>query len=356
MLAQGFIAIKRRLLASYGAPENHPAPSNAWLSAVNGFFRSWLTFGGRLYASFVRFCLHGVACGLLLGAVAGMYVRGLTVEYRATWESTFLDASQVRGILLVVLGPASALLGDPIPSAGELDELRRTGGPAAPWIHRYALTAVLFVFLPRALLMGRELWQIRRLSHHLPLPIDTDPYFVRTTALIRGQGQQVYVQPFGYTPPMPGLATLKEALHLCFGRRTEVRIASRLLYLDAEQLAADASARRALLQLESPAHRYLLLFNLAQTPEEEVHGSLIEWFIEAAGERVAALVDESVFSGRLAAPVADKRLEERRAAWRRLLSAHPLPTVAMESRDGAETLAEKLRAAFHASGAEKSLR
>ena len=36
--------------------------------------------------------LHAGAAALALGLVAGLYVRGLVLDYRAGWESTFLDA------------------------------------------------------------------------------------------------------------------------------------------------------------------------------------------------------------------------------------------------------------------------
>ena len=51
-----------------------------------------------------------------IGVVLGMYVEGFAFAYRATWESTFFDASQVRPLLAVVLGPASSLLRDPLPN------------------------------------------------------------------------------------------------------------------------------------------------------------------------------------------------------------------------------------------------
>ena len=36
---------------------------------------------------------------VMAGAVIGMYVRGFAFEYRATWESTWLDASQMQRLM-----------------------------------------------------------------------------------------------------------------------------------------------------------------------------------------------------------------------------------------------------------------
>ena len=67
------------------------------------FAALWNRAASPLLASRVRGVLHVGAAALLVGAIAGMYVRGLAFEYRATWESTWLDAGQVQALLNLVL-------------------------------------------------------------------------------------------------------------------------------------------------------------------------------------------------------------------------------------------------------------
>ncbi len=69
-------------------------------------------------------CIFGAAM-LAAGAIAGLYLRGIALEYRAGWQSTFLDAGDVAGLLHVVLAPGAWLTGIAIPGA---DHLRTIAG------------------------------------------------------------------------------------------------------------------------------------------------------------------------------------------------------------------------------------
>ena len=64
--------------------------------AVAAFVEHWSTASAPLYAARAARVLHFAAAALALGVIAGLYVRGLGLEYRATWESTFLEPSSVR--------------------------------------------------------------------------------------------------------------------------------------------------------------------------------------------------------------------------------------------------------------------
>ena len=85
-------------------------------------------FAGRLFA-FTRPLLaanaarafHLAAAAVAVGLVASLYVRGVAFDYRAGWESTFLDASGARALLAVLYGPASWITGIPVPGVPELE-------------------------------------------------------------------------------------------------------------------------------------------------------------------------------------------------------------------------------------------
>ena len=141
--------------------------------------RPWFALRGRRI-------LHVSALGLALGAIAGMYVRGLFFEYDMVWRSTFLrEPESVARLLAAVLGPAGALLGRALPSVADAEALLSPSGvPAAPWIHALALTALLVVALPRALLAASAARRSRRIGPALELDLG-GPYFTAILAQAR---------------------------------------------------------------------------------------------------------------------------------------------------------------------------
>src|SRR5690606_10233413 len=115
--------------------ERHPDPGAR--DALRRFAADHIVTAAPLQAARIALGLHLSAITFVAGALAGMYIRGLAFAYRAGWESTFLDASQVRAILGLVLGPASAITGIPLPDPTALEAMRLPGpgADAAPWIH-----------------------------------------------------------------------------------------------------------------------------------------------------------------------------------------------------------------------------
>lgn len=130
--------------------------------------------------------LHTAAALLALGLIAGLYLRGLVLDYRAGWQSTFLDAPAVQAGLDALLAPASFATGIAVQDVAPLRVA--SGGvataTAAPWIHLYAATLALFVLLPRAVLAALAGWRARRLGRRFPLLLDT-PYFEDLHPLMR---------------------------------------------------------------------------------------------------------------------------------------------------------------------------
>jgi hypothetical protein len=64
--------------------------------AMVRFGALWHRHAGPLLTARVRRTLHLGALAMMLGVIGGMYVRGLAFEYRATWESTWLEPGQVQ--------------------------------------------------------------------------------------------------------------------------------------------------------------------------------------------------------------------------------------------------------------------
>jgi hypothetical protein len=307
------------------------APEEArWLAAsLRRFAALWSAPSAPILAARLRRLLHLGALGFAVGIVAGMYVRGLALEYRASWESTFLDAPQVTRLLGVVLGPAAAVLDglrpDLRPSAAALLEepaiaaLRAPGeGPAATWIHLWALTAGAAIVVPRALLALREGRRARRLAARLAPAFD-DPYFLRLRAPDRGAGVRVEVLPYSHRLAAASHDALLELLHELFGNRSRVEVRAPLDY-GAEAPPAPPTAA---------PHARVVVFNLAQSPEEEVHGVFLTALRHAQGdaERPPALLlllDEDPYRTRVGDGIGGDRVAQRRRAWERVARAADL--------------------------------
>jgi hypothetical protein len=287
--------------------------------------------------------LHLSAVTFAVGALAGMYLRGLAFEYRAGWESTFLDAGQVQVLLSLVLGPAAAITGIDLPDATALQAIRLPGPgeSAAPWIHLYAVTVALVVVVPRLVLAARARLAERRLAAHLPLPLD-DGYFAMLDRSRRGETPLLAVLPWSHQPDAAAVRRLRSLAASAFGPAVRIELLPVVAYGDEEQAAArlrsaegtaadgPAAERMAAGGQVAAITAAVALLPATATPEAETHGLLLDTLANAlpAGAALLALVDESAFMARFGNdPQLDRRRAERRQAWTRLLSAHALPAI-----------------------------
>jgi hypothetical protein len=260
---------------------------------------------------------------LALGVIAGLYVRGLVFEYRAGWDSTFLEANSVHGMLAFFLKPAT-LIGWPFPNVAEIAALRwsaGTGENAADWIHMYAVTALLVVVLPRLILAAIARWRERRISTHFPLSLD-EPYFRRVLSVWREVPARVRVAPYGYTPSEAACEGVQRLAAHLFGEGVKLQFATAVKYGDEDSPAASGRGE------SSAADLVIALFNLASTPETENHGVFLDGVKAQANGPVVVLVDESPYRLRLGAQSGTAvRLAERRQAWTGLVSTRGLVAV-----------------------------
>jgi len=298
--------------------------------ARTGFLDSWRRLAGPLLLARVQRALHVGAAALVAGAIAGMYLRGIGFEYLATWESTWLSVSQARTLLGIVLEPAAIVLRIQIP---DLAPLRGPGGAgdAAPWIHLYAVAALLWVMIPRAVL---ALVASRRCTVLADLDIDlNDPYFRRIFAEWRGTTRHVEILPYSFVPSAATLSSLQTLLHDYFGARADIRVSDPLDYGDDPIEFAETDRERCL----------VLLFNLAQSPEAEVHGRFATEFrerLDAGRSGVVAFVDVSGYRNRVADP---ERRRERFRNWQLVLREAGLAAIEFDPElriddDGLELL------------------
>ena len=277
---------------------------------VERFQRLWVMAAAPLIAARVRVVLHLAAFATALGAIGGLYVSGLAFEYRATWESTWLDAPAVQRYVDAVLGSAARVSGMPVPDVGPLRGPAGDGS-AAPWVHLWAVTLGLFVLIPRAALALGAGLTAARLSRWLPVHLDAG--YARR-ALHSGRGAATVVEIVYYScAPDTGL---RERLHTMLqeqaGARALIRDGARLDY-------GDGPERIALPDDPSVSGLVAVVFTLAQTPESEVHGEFLEQTQERlnrAGWPMTVILETATYRQRVGS---DARVRERRATWDRLL-------------------------------------
>ncbi|MDF1813878.1 MAG: DUF2868 domain-containing protein [Verrucomicrobiales bacterium] len=217
----------------------------------------------------VKATLHITALVLAASAVTGMYVKGIAKEYKANWESTFFESGdQLEPFLKVVLGPASKITGDRLPTGAELDELNiknnPTGENAARWIHWYAVTVMLFVLIPRLLLA--VLWHFRSLAKDRQIAFrDISPaYFDRVLALATGDSLGIVIVPYAHQAGDNVVQGIRTYMEDIFRRPVSIQWKDVITFGDEEEA-----------EVEIPKNlQPMLLFNFASTPEKETHLAL----------------------------------------------------------------------------------
>lgn len=316
---RGELGLLRSALARIAGGLSRPRRVGAIREGVVAFVDDWTRRSASLYGIRAARILHVAAAALAAGVMAGLYLRGLAFEYRASWESTFLDASIVRPIVAFAYAPGALLTGIAVPGADAVAAIRAPGSEnAARWLHLMAATVAVVVIVPRfalALLAGMV---ERHRSTQFALPLD-EPYFQRLLRGYRGGAAHVRVIPYSYTPPAAAIAGLEAVVGRAFGGSSAMTVTPPVAY-GAEHANAGVATRDA-------ATTLVALFSATATPEREVHGEFLSALVrEGAGAEAAlALVDEGAWVARWKQDPA--RISDRRAAWRQLAQDAHVPIV-----------------------------
>ena len=275
--------------------------------------------------------LHLAAALLAIGLIVGLYFRGIALRYEAGWESTFLGPRSAHALVTVLYGPAAALSGISHGSVAEMSDLRWTatggGGEAASWIHLIALTAVLYIVLPRLLAAAAASFGLWRLSRRAPVPPSLLGY-ARTLIMGTGSGtvrETASVVPYAYEPGAPSLAGLESLLAATLGANLQVRVHDPIKYGDEGTVGARLAAMT--------ATWHVILMTLASTPEVENHGAFLgawrDWLAKnAASSPLLILIDEGPYAARMRGdPTFEQRVQERRRLWREFVAGFGLRAV-----------------------------
>ncbi len=297
------------------------APRRAGAGPLRGAVASlagdWAARSAPLQQARAARILHICAASLAAGVLAGLYLRGLALEYLASWQSTFLDASTVRRIVAVAYAPGAWATSGAVPGVEALEAMRAPAGVnAAPWIHLMAASVAMVVIVPRlALALAarlREGWLARRL-----LPALDEPYFQRVLRGFTGGTQRVRIVPFSTTLDALALDGLEAIVARAFAPNATLIVAPAVRYGDEAAALANVPAGTVT----------LAVFDAAATPEREVHGAFLS-ALRAADPALVALVDEGAWRERWHGE--PSRVTEREANWQRLGEETGVPIVFVE--------------------------
>lgn len=303
-----FIPARPRVSHRLKAPRKLPSVLS---TAVMDFVREWSQLGAKLNAARLGRSVHLAAAAFAAGALASLYARGLLSQYAAGWESTFLDAAQVHGLLSTLFAPATALFHLQGFTLAEIEALRfpqtTAAAGGARWVHLYAATIVLLVIVPRLLLAALSQWRATRLAHRFPLDLE-QPYFRQLNdAMGMPQGGTLRVLPYSFTIDEQRHRGLQQIAISMFGEQGRLMLRPSTAYGEAPQASDDADVTAT-----------VALFNLTATPEQENHGAFLDALSKALPRGVTVFLDDSAYLERMGA----ERLADRVALWQEFCRFH----------------------------------
>ena len=275
--------------------------------------------------------LHLAAALMAIGLIVGLYFRGIALRYEAGWESTFLGPQSAYVLIAALYEPACALSGISHGTLGDISALRWTatggGGEAASWIHLIAITAALYIVLPRLLAATAASFGLWRLSRQLPVPASLLGY-ARTLIMGVGSGttgETASVVPYAYEPKPPSIAGLESLLAATLGANLKVQVREPIKYGAEETVATRLAA--------TSATWHVILMTLASTPEVENHGACLtawrDWLAKnATSAPLLIVLDEGPYAARMRGEAAfEQRVQERRKLWREFVAGYGLRAV-----------------------------
>lgn len=369
---QGLVSLARRgdekrpsLLAKWigqGAVRaaNRLSGQDAMGCGLGAFLKDWVAASASITGFRASRTLHLGAAFFAVGVIGGLYLRALGIEYRAGWESTFLSAGAVQGLINVLLGPASALTGIALPDVQHIYALNwnqgSNGENAGPWIHLYAASALLFVIGPRLLLAAWNGARAFAIARNFPVPGREDFYVRRLLRNRQGGAGEVRITPYAYRPSDAVTQRLTALIRSSFGDATRVQMDAPVDYGAEDDWLSGVSLR-------PETDHHILLFNLSSTPEAENHGAFANGIAERLakakqGTAMAAILDESAYRQRLGgAPDSAARLAARREAWEHMLAPSGMTVLNADlEREDDTALAARLESALSRDAAMQEVR
>lgn len=289
------------------------------------FYSEWASFVAPLIRMNVARTLHFAALFFALGIIVSLLVRGFGTSYWAGWESTWLAESpeSVKAFIDYTYGfiPSVGPL-PPMPDLAQIVEMRADRLPyletpisAAPWLIRMMILMGAVVIIPRLIFACFDSWRMNRFKSQTMLSIES-PYF-----------ENILVQ-CAQDAVLGNLLLITSSVNRPLRDQTTAILCKH--WGNAEDSAVQAvnfdDEGASLPTIPSGPRKPIALvwFDGIETPEDEVHGAVIERLRQSCefnGSAVfAALLDMKEFAQRFAWMPA--RIKERQEAWESLGNLH----------------------------------
>jgi hypothetical protein len=169
---------------------------NLRAGATGLFHLRWYSATRSLHLQRVTRVLHLSAAAWAIGIALSLLARGLVVEYRVGWESTFLDANQVHAILSFLRLPALLLFPFQPFTVQEVAALRFSEGGGATggarWVYMYVALLLVVVVIPRLVLATVACARERMLARRIQIDLG-EPYYQRLVSLLSSVRVQLCV-------------------------------------------------------------------------------------------------------------------------------------------------------------------
>jgi hypothetical protein len=215
------------------------------------FIELWLQVAKDLSATRIFFILNAMAIALTCGVISGLYLRGLLEEYQFAWFSTF-DKSIVMSLGKVIFTPILFLTQNSMPKENM----------GAAWIHLFAVSAIVYIIVPRFLILLYTRLKIKNLSRSvepdLPLP------FLNKWSM---DSVNFDFYSYSYSLDDKKLSTLNDTFKRVYGLINKSLV---------ENIPWGGSPPHNFNQEKIP----VFCFNAAQTPENEVHGEFLSQILQ----------------------------------------------------------------------------
>ena len=153
---------------------------------VAEFETLWLQRSHALLALRTAHVLHLCAAAWAAGIALSLLLRGLVVNYRFGWESTFLDAAQVHAIVSVLFWPMTAVFGLAPLALQDIvatQDFAGEGVAGSRWVWMYVGLLLLVVILPRLCLAVWAQWHALRQVRQCALDTGETSFDTLRTAL-----------------------------------------------------------------------------------------------------------------------------------------------------------------------------
>ena len=300
-------------------------------TALRRFTSEWVQVEHPLLLERAQRLMHCAAALVAAGLIAGLYIRGLVLRYEAGWESTFLSPKSVHALLAVLYGPGALLSGIGLPSISGVNALRWTGvsggGEAASWIHLIALTALLYIIMPRLILACMSGFNLWHLSRNPPLPAAFIGYARAVLAGTAGstRRESVSVTCFAYEPSPAAIAGLQTLLATTLSAIIKVEMRASVRYGEEDAFRATLTTSGA-----DATDWNVLLMTAASTPEVENHGAVISALRDSLARKsqplpLLVVIDTGPYGARMQGDATfEQRLRERRNLWSEFVAGYGL--------------------------------